>query len=237
MRFKIDFKGLGAESFSTGTFDGGEKLSCSSSSPVSDSAICCACPFFKPPSFRCVFFCTLFCALSALRRSFLPDGALRPRPPRPRSTSPRFDQNHIRTIGMNERTSELAQKFFGQFGAVKMLVTHCEFHGVILEKLFSTDSGGAFDPRNPTLLRPRHSPEFPPNSYKRHKNPLKQLIRNDKAPLQSILTMAKEHLSNEEVLSYIYQLITAQLTLMNSSSPNSPNSSILTEQNYTAQSS
>ena len=49
--------------------------------------------------------------------------------------------------------------------------------------------------------------------------------------------MAKEHLSNEEVLSYTYQLITAQLTLMNSSSPNSPNSSILTEQNYMAQSS
>lgn len=84
---------------------------------------------------------------------------------------------------MNECTSELAQKFFGQFGAVKMLVTHCEFHGVILEKLFSTDSGGAFNPRNPTLPHLRHSPEFPPNSYERHKNPSKELIRNDKAPL------------------------------------------------------
>ena len=84
---------------------------------------------------------------------------------------------------MNECTSELAQKFFGQFGAVKMLVTHCEFHGVILEKLFSTDSGGAFNPRNPTLPHLRHSPEFPPNSYERYKNPSKELIRNDKAPL------------------------------------------------------
>ena len=51
---------------------------------------------------------------------------------------------------MNKRTSKLAQEFFGQFWAVKTLVTHCGFHGVVFEKLFSTGSGSAFNPRNPT---------------------------------------------------------------------------------------